>query len=243
MLQLHDVMAARGRPLEAGWAWWRSAWQRFMRQPGPWVLLGLLFMLVLLLASAVPRLGGLLVALLAPVLVAGALQAARRAEAGHPVAVQDLFVAFGTAALSPLLVLGGVGCVATLVLTAAAAALGVGAVFGVALGGLAGSAGGVLGGLAAGLLSVVVLASVGTVLGMMFWFAPALVFFRGVAPLAALKLSFAASLRNWLPFLLYSLVYVVAAFLASILFGLGWLVLVPVMLLTVYVSSAEVFDL
>ncbi len=49
------------------------------------------------------------------------------------------------------------------------------------------------------------------------------------------------SLTNWLPFLVYGLIYLVAAFVASIPFGLGWILLVPVVLLTMYVSYRDVF--
>jgi hypothetical protein len=43
------------------------------------------------------------------------------------------------------------------------------------------------------------------------------------------------------PFLLYGVIYIIAAIVASIPFGLGWIVLVSVLLLTVYVSYKRVF--
>lgn len=224
-----------------GLQWWRHAWTLFVRRPGSWVLLGFVFVVLLLGLSIVP-LGGVLAALGLPALIAGALQAARVTEEGGAPALSDLWVAFQGPRLSPLLVLGALLCGAGLVLAAVAGSLGVGAVFGVTAGGLYGSAGGMLAGMAAGVLAMLLLTFFSAVLGMAFWFAPALVWFRGVAPVDALKASFAASWRNWLPFLLYALIYTVAAFVASVLFGLGWLVLAPVMLLTVYVSSVEVFD-
>jgi uncharacterized membrane protein len=44
-----------------------------------------------------------------------------------------------------------------------------------------------------------------------------------------------------LPFLVYGVVYVVAAIVASIPFGLGWIVLLPVLMLTVYVSYRDIY--
>jgi uncharacterized membrane protein len=41
--------------------------------------------------------------------------------------------------------------------------------------------------------------------------------------------------------LLYGLIYVVAAVIASVPFGLGWIVLIPVLMLTVYTSYRDVF--
>ena len=64
------------------------------------------------------------------------------------------------------------------------------------------------------------------------WFAPALVVFRHVAPVDAVMASLRAVLKNVLPFLLYGLIQLVLAVAASIPFGLGWLVLLPVMLLS-----------
>jgi uncharacterized membrane protein len=42
-------------------------------------------------------------------------------------------------------------------------------------------------------------------------------------------------------FLIYGVIYLVAAVIASIPFGLGWIVLVPVLLHTVHVSYKDVF--
>ncbi len=74
------------------------------------------------------------------------------------------------------------------------------------------------------------------------WFAPALVVLRGVAPVDAMRLSFAASMKNIVPFLLWSIIYFIAAMIATIPFGLGWIVLVPVLMLTLYVSYKDVFS-
>jgi len=76
---------------------------------------------------------------------------------------------------------------------------------------------------------------------MALWFAPALVVFRNVPPLDALRLSATAVLKNTLPFLVYGAIYLVASIVASIPFGLGWIVLLPVSLITAYVSYREVF--
>ena len=85
----------------------------------------------------------------------------------------------------------------------------------------------------------------GLVLGMLLtmatWFAPALVVFERRAPVEAVKASFAASLKNVVAFLLWGIVYIVAAIVASIPFGLGWIVLAPLLMLTAYVSYQDIF--
>jgi uncharacterized membrane protein len=81
----------------------------------------------------------------------------------------------------------------------------------------------------------------GVLAAMALWFAPALVVFRGTAPVDALRVSFSASLKNIVPFVVYGVIYIVASILASIPFGLGWLVLAPLVTISVYSSYEDVF--
>ena len=62
-----------------------------------------------------------------------------------------------------------------------------------------------------------------------------------MAPVEALKASFAACLRNIMPFLVYGALGLVAAIVASIPAGLGWLVLLPVVMLTLHTTYRDVF--
>lgn len=73
------------------------------------------------------------------------------------------------------------------------------------------------------------------------WFAPALIFFKNLRPLQAMMLSITACNRNLLPFLIYGLTFIPLMLLALIPLGLGMLVMLPVMLISQYVSFQEVF--
>jgi uncharacterized membrane protein len=77
---------------------------------------------------------------------------------------------------------------------------------------------------------------------MAVWFAPALVMLGGAEPLAAMKLSFSGCLKNIVPFLLYGLIGILLAIVASIPLGLGWLVLAPVSVATIYASYCDIFE-
>jgi uncharacterized membrane protein len=57
------------------------------------------------------------------------------------------------------------------------------------------------------------------------WFAPALVFFHNMQPLAAMKASLAAGVKNWLAMLVFSLLLAVAMFFAALPFFVGFLLL------------------
>jgi uncharacterized membrane protein len=78
-------------------------------------------------------------------------------------------------------------------------------------------------------------------LAMAVWFAPALVILDKQPGFQALWTSMLASLRNAVPLLLYSIVSSVLLLFAVIPFGLGLILWIPVMLLTIYTSYRDVF--
>jgi len=231
------------RTVEAGHglAWWSEAWALFTKAAGLWIVLGLLLFVVLAVIGLVPLLGALASTLLVPAFMGSWMLAARKVEGGGTLEVGDLFTAFKGEQLKPLLVLGGLLLAALLVMGVAAGALGMGAVMGMVLGGTNDSVGAVLAAMGAGMMALLVVLVLGVLAAMATWFAPALVVFRGVAPVDALRASFTASLKNTVPFLLYGVIYIVASIVASIPLGLGWIVLVPVTLHTVYTSYKDVF--
>ncbi|MBA3904416.1 MAG: hypothetical protein C0522_12225, partial [Rhodocyclaceae bacterium] len=91
-------------------------------------------------------------------------------------------------------------------------------------------------------LAMLIMLALMVPLAMAIWFAPALVIFRNVAPLEAMKASFFACLKNIVPFLVYGVILFVLGIIAMIPFGLGLLVLVPVMMGSVYASYVEIFE-
>ena len=237
---LEVPVQARGVEAGRGLAWWTDAWALFMKNPGMWIVLALVFLVIFIVLSLIPLLGSIAASLLTPVFVGGWMLAARKVEAGGKLEVGDLFAGFKDR-LTPLLVLGALLLAVSLVIIFAVGALGFGAVAGLAVGGSQHSVGGVMAALGAGFFALVVGLLLGALVAMAFWFAPALVVFRNLAPVDAAKASFAANLKNLFAFLVFGVIYLVAAIVASIPFGLGWIVLIPVSLLAVYVSSKDVF--
>lgn len=227
---------------DRGLGWWTDAWALFMRSALLWVALSLILFLGLMVVGMVPVLGAVAISLLMPVLIGGWLLAARKVHEGGALEVADLFLGFQSERLTPLLVIGALLLAAAVIIGLVAGLLGAGAVFGMAMGGARQSASGMMAAMGAGFAALTVCLVLGAIVTMALWFAPALVVFRQVPPVEALKLSAAAVLKNWLAFLVFSVIYLVASIVASIPFGLGWIVLVPVSLLTVFVSYREVFE-
>jgi hypothetical protein len=235
-------MTANKVDADRGLGWWSDAWRLFMRSALLWAALALILFVGLAVISVVPVLGTLASALLTPVLGGSWMLAARKVDQGGTLEVADLFSAFKEPHLQPLLVLGALLLAATLVIGVVAGVIGLGAVTGMMAGGMHGrGGGGMLAAMGAGMTALLVLLLLGVVITMALWFATGLVVFRQVKPVESLQLSFGAVVKNALPFLVYSVIQLVLSLVASIPFGLGWLVLLPVTLLTVYVSYKDVF--
>jgi hypothetical protein len=224
-----------------GLAWWTEAWALFTPSAILWSALGLIMIVGYAVVGMVPVVGGLALALATPVFVGSWMLAAQKVQGGGALAVGDLFTCFTGERLTPLVVLGALLVAATVVIGVVAGALGMGAMFGMMAGGAPHGMGSVMTAMGAGMLALLVMLLLVMLASMALWFAPALVVFRGTAPVDALRASFAATLKNIAPFLVWSLIYIVAAIVASIPFGLGWIVLVPVTMLSVYVSYRDVF--
>jgi len=234
--------SAESRTVDAGRGitWWSEAWTLFTKNAGMWIALALISCVIFVVLALLPVLGSLATSLLAPVFAGGWLLAARKVENGGALEVGDLFAGFKER-LTPLLILGAVMLAASLVIMVVAGALGIGAVMGLVVGGANQSVGGVLAAISTGMLALLVALTLGALAAMAIWFAPALVVFRNVAPVDALRASFSACMKNIVPFLLYSVIYIIAAIVATIPLGLGWLVLLPVLFLTDYVSYKDLF--
>jgi uncharacterized membrane protein len=227
--------------VDRGLGWWTDGWALFAKSALLWVALGVILIVGLAVISMVPLLGSLASALLTPVLVGSWMLAARKVEQGGTLEVADLFTCFKGDRFAPLLVQGALLLAASVVIFLVAAALGMGAVMGMAAGGARDHMGGMVAAMGAGFFAMLAVLVLGAVVSMALWFGPALVVFRNIQPVDALRHSALAILKNWLPFLVYGLIGIVAAIVASIPFGLGWILLVPVTMLTMYVSYRDVF--
>jgi uncharacterized membrane protein len=72
-------------------------------------------------------------------------------------------------------------------------------------------------------------------------YAAPLVLFAGVPPVHSLKLSLKACLGNWLPLLVFGLILIPLTILASLPLMLGWLFLIPIVMIAIYASYRDIF--
>jgi hypothetical protein len=225
----------RAVPAGHGWRWIAQAWELFKANPLVWMALVFLFFGVNLALNIVPLVGPLLGNMLFPFLVAavGLLgEGIRRGGAA------DL-----GAALNGLQTLVGGLVVLGLLYLLAMIVVGMAMVVPlVAMGGLkamAGHGGQPSGGFFA-VIALVVFA-VTVPVAMAFYFAPYLVAINGKSPIDAIKLSFAACVRNILPGILLMLGFIGLAIVATLPLFLGWFVLIPLMMIASYAAYRDLF--
>jgi hypothetical protein len=206
------VLTVQPRVVEGtrGSAWWGEGWRLFRRSPGMWVAIVLLYLVVTVLVSVVPYVGDLGTSLLTPVFVGGMMIGCRALDRGEPLRISHLFEGFQAAHFVQLMIIGALNVALTLVfkLVSGAGLLGTEALERLALAQdpMAGLAGSALAMSATALLVLLLVLVALTVFAMLNWFAPALVALRGMRAIEAMKVSFVACLRNWVPFLVYSLI-------------------------------------
>jgi uncharacterized membrane protein len=231
------ALAAEPRRVDAGrgLAWLAEGWILFRQAPLPWIGITLIGVVIFLLLAFVPILGQLGSSLLSIVFGGGIMLGCRALDRGGELTIGHLFAGFQTH-LSPLLVIGALYLGAMFALGLIFALVGGGAAFS-ALWGRADpsvAAGSVA---LAGLIFLALLIP----LAMAVWFAPALATLHNVPPVDAMKTSFSGCLRNLVPFLVYGVLFFILAILASIPFGLGWLVLLPMMAGSIYSGYKDIF--
>jgi uncharacterized membrane protein len=231
----------------SGGAWWKEGWHLFARSPFVWIAVTLLYVLIMIALSAIPLVNMIAPSILGPVFAGGVLSGFREVDRGAEAKISYLFASFNER-LVPLAVLGLLYLVATFVIVLIAGAV---LLFGIGVEGLKAllsgdpvqSASAMLGAIGyTMLLAILVGLLLGIPVAMAFWFAPALVALEGSDPIAAIKRSFEGCLRNILSMLVYGLYGIVLAILATIPFGLGWIVLAPVFAGSVYASYKEIFN-
>lgn len=228
----------------AGTSFWGEAWRIFCAAPLTWMLILVAYVAISIVLAVIPVIGSVVHLVLTPVFVAGMMLGCDALARGRPLEFAHLFAGFKDGRFGPLAVVGlillalvivfGILMVAGAFVTIGMSGLGALLDYGDPLT-IAGAAG-------IGALVLLLLALTGaTLLWMALWFAPALVTLDGMEPVAALKKSFDACLANIAPFLVYGLLYIGLALLATIPLGLGWLVLAPMIVASCYASWRQIF--
>lgn len=231
------VPGGQALPAGRGWAWITDAWQLFKRQPGMWIGIVLVLFVVFLGLSLIPFAGSLALTLLGPVFAGGLVIGCRALDEGGELELSHLFAGFQQRA-GTLVGVGALYLAASLVVMFVVG-LGMGVGMSAMLGGGSAQASPEMG--LTVLLAILVMTALLLPAVMAVWFAAPLVVFHRLGALEAMKQSFAGSLRNIVPFLLYGLILFVFSILATLPVLLGWLVLGPVLAASLYTAYKDIY--
>jgi len=225
-----------------GWEWLVEGWKLFLKAPGIWILMLLIYFAINLVLSFIPFVGSLASTLITPALMGGMVYGAAALAQGDALLVSHIFQAFQEQRrLGPMLTLGVLLLIGYIIIGLVIASFATGTSL---------SEGespamreemviNVLQGVGGGVLVMVLLLVI--LLTMAMFYAVPLVMLGGIAPWLAVQQSVAGCFTNILPFLVFGFVYLLLAFLAAIPFGLGFLVLGPVTFGAIYASYMDVF--
>ncbi len=223
-----------------GWEWIAEGFRIFRKQPLTWIALLVVMAVVWFAAVMLPVIGALAINLLSPVFFAGLMMACRSTDEDDEPEIAQLFAAFKTH-VNPLITVGGVYLVGNIV----AVAVMFGVAGGPAMEALLGKSAGDVEAMRAALRSLLTGVAIGMAVFlpvlMAVWFAPLLIVFRDMPPMAAMQTSLSACWRNTLPFLVYGAFSFLLIVLASIPLMLGLILLLPVLVCSIYASYKDIF--
>ena len=224
-----------------GWDWIKKGYGLFLKAPLLWVVLLMIFLVSAVALSSIPVIGEPLTSLLMPVVMVGLMTGCRSLEQGDDLELAHLFSGFQKQT-PPLITLGGFALVGQFAILGLMIMAGGETLVGLLTSGQPDIDPVVLAQALSGASFAVLLGmTLFSLLMMAMQYAPMLVFFNGATPVQAMKLSLRAFLYNIGPWLVYLTTFILLAILASIPMMLGWLILLPLVFTSLYVSYCEIF--
>ena len=234
------IAEGRGVPAGHGWRWIADAWTFMGDQRWTFIGVILLYWLLVIAVSFVPGLGGLAVALFSPVISGGIMLGCEAVRRGERLEVGHLFAGFQRH-FGKLVAVGAISLgLGVLVAIVMVAILGV-SFAGVFLGGAEPNPEQIAGMGMTIALAVLVALAISIPVYMLVWFAAPLIVLADEDVGTALKSSFAACLKNLVPFLVWGVMTLLLGILAMIPIMLGWLLLGPVLMVSVYTGYRDIF--
>jgi len=244
------ILLAPAATASSGLRWWTDSVSWLfggVARIGVWIGMVLCFFLILTPLHWFPLVGYLASHLLWFVFAGGLMVAARNTERGQVPRFSELFAGFGPQA-GALVGAGLLILLATLAIVGLMLAVGLGAL----LSSLMSAAS--LEEVAAAPPAALQAIGWGSVLVLLFclflfvpismaaWLAPALIMLRGASPVDALRVSLAACWRNVGALTVYGLVGVGLAVVATLMFVIGWILLLPLIFLSTYAAFRDLFE-
>ena len=239
-------MEIRKLNIARGWTWVKQGYQLIMLNPLMSIAFALICALAMFTVLKVPVLGPLIAILLMPVVITGYMRVCRALEEEEEVELMHLFAGFAKHT-AQLFMLGGFLMLGLMISSMVMVFIGGEELRTlldninsssdpqILLDAMSAAGSGVAFSLLVGFTLVCVLM-------LAFQYAPMLIFFHDVKPVAAMRASLSGSVRNLLPYALYNLILQSIALVLSMLpYNIGLLLLLPLGLTSLYVSYRNIF--
>jgi len=227
--------------LGRGIHWLGRGFWHFKQNPLAWIGSIIVFIILSMLLAFIPFAGVLAINLFTPVIMAGFILGSHEQHEGGDFRVGHLFAGFSSN-VGQLVLVGVIYLLGILL---------IGGSFGIIMGGTIAATGMVdpnmgpqalMSLMGPGMIIMMLVALVLlTLLAMAYYYAPALIAIDDLSAMKAMKLSMKACLKNWLTFIIYGLVVIVLFFIAAIPVFLGYLIAIPMLQASIYVSYRDIF--
>jgi uncharacterized membrane protein len=230
----HVVAAGRGL------SWWGAAWNLFKAAPGMWILTLLAFFVLYALVAIIPVLN-FFAGFVAMLMGTGLLIGCDDLHRGDPLRVGHLFAAFKTRPGRLIVLVVVTGLLSILAMLVAVLPFGLSML--PLLFGMEDMDTSLMTGtmLLSFLLIFLIFLALSIPIYMAYWFAPLLIVKQDFGVGKAMLCSLKACAMNFVPFLLYGLLGVVLTIVAAIPIGLGFLILIPMIIASIYTAYRDIF--
>jgi len=230
----------RGVAAGRGVSWIGEAWNIFKQAPGLWIGIVIVLFVIFMVAAFIPIVGPLATMLFFPAFMGGLMMGCRALDEGGELEFAHLFAGFRDK-IGPLIAVGALylaGYIVIMLIAAAITGVGVFSMMGMGAQGESPDPTAFFATMGIALLLVMALT---IPLLMAVWESAPLVVFHDQGAIEAMKGSFMGCVKNLLPFLVYGVVMMVLSIVATIPIGLGWLVLGPMAVATVYTAYKDIY--
>lgn len=233
-------MEVRHVKARQGLQWIMSGFYLFRMAPMAWMLLCFTLILIAMTLAILPLLGQFIFTLISPVFLAGLMLGCKDLEQGEKLEIVHLFAGFKKNT-APLVTVGGIYLIGQILIVGIVMLIGGTAMMEMLLQGKRVNENELME-VADDMLSATLVAlALSIPLLMAAWFSPLLVAFHNMPPVLAMKKSFFACLKNLLPLQLYGVILIILTVIAIIPYGLGLIVLIPIIFTSIYVSYKDIF--
>jgi uncharacterized membrane protein len=234
----HEMSGPVAVSIGQGAAWIGSGWGYFKSSPLAWIGAMVVWFIISMVLGFIPFLGGIVSILIGPVITAGFMYGCSEQDAGGEFSVSHLFAGFSSN-VGQLILVAVLYFIEMVVVMAVLGAIAFMLFGGIAMLEDPEAMSNVGFGTFIALFLVALLLMIPVM--MTYLFAPALVMLDEFSALDAMKLSFVGCLKNIPPFIVYVLLSLVLVMIGSIPFGLGLLVVMPMLTAAIYAAYRDIY--